>query len=430
MSTLAPIDRELLDSIKRRILKASGLEGKTDWVQKDYEFLVFYIEDQTGIPLSLSTIKRIWRNEYHRLPHISTLDVLAQLAYQLDWHSLKKKWLSRTPWTDPALVGEKKGKRNPLVYIVVIIGLLFGLGVLLSLALDKTPSLSPAEKESVAFSYRKSVEGKVPNTVVFHYNVESVQADRFFLQQSWDESRRVEIYKGNTEQTDIYYVPGYYTARLLADTVVIKEIPIHITHPDWFMAARQPMSTIRAFDRKYWLDAPHLGIDEPTLRAKHIDPSQAFQLAFYLVRDFGMDGDNFSYSTRFKMDPLDAVPCPNINLHVQGETGYYWIMFGLKGCESELGMRLGEVQHPGKYQDLTMFGTEMYQWQEVHLTVVDQKVNFVLNGKPIFTSTYTQSIGAIKEISYFFNGLGMIDDVRLWNDAGTLHFSEDFEPAP
>ncbi|MEK6154074.1 hypothetical protein WIW50_12465 [Flavobacteriaceae bacterium 3-367] len=428
MNTLSPIDRELLDNIKRRIVKASGLEDKADWVQKDYEFLVFFIEDQTGVSLSLSTIKRIWRNEYHRLPHSATLDVLSQLAYQMDWLGLKKKWLSRTPQT--AMAEENKRKRNPLIYIVAILALLFGLGIFLSLTLDSPTSLSPSEKKAIAFSYKKSMDGTIPNTVVFHYDVESVQADRFFLQQSWDESRRVEIFKGNTEQTDIYYVPGFFTARLLADTVVIKEIPIHITHDDWFMAARQPMSNIRGFDRKYWSDVPYMGIDKDTLLANHIDLSQVFQLAFYQVQDFGLEGDDFAYATRFRMDPVDAIPCPNISLHVQGETGYYWIMFGQKGCESELYTSLGEVQHPGKYQDLTMFGTEIYQWQEVRFKVVDKKVTLMLNGKPIFSTAYSQPIGAIKEISYFFNGLGMIDDVRLWDRTGRLHFSEDFDSPP
>ena len=39
------------------------------------------------------TIKRIWKNEYQRLPHISTLNMLTQLAFKTDWLALKKDFL-------------------------------------------------------------------------------------------------------------------------------------------------------------------------------------------------------------------------------------------------------------------------------------------------------------------------------------------------
>lgn len=427
MNSLAQIDQELLESIKKNIASASGLGHTSKWVQKDYDFLVFFIEDKTGVRLSLSTIKRIWRNEYNRLPHISTLDTLSRLAYEKDWLSLKKQWLEEGYQSRPAIKNGKDEKRNPILYIIAILFLVLMVTIGLSLVINDRDKVSLQDKEAVAFSYKKSVDGKIPNTVVFTYNIESVKADRFFLQQSWDESRRVEIYKGNTQKTDIYYIPGYFTARLLADEEVIKEIPIHITYDDWFIAARQPLSEIRAFDKKYWSDEKYLGIGEAALKSKKIDLDQNFQLAFYYVKEFGLDGDNFAYTTRFKMDPVDAIPCPDISLHIQGEKGYYWIMFGNKGCESELSTELSETLHYGKNQDLTMFGTDMYQWQQVDITVVDKKVGLKLNGEIIFSSAYNLPIGAIKEISYFFSGIGMIDNVALKDANGTIKFVDDFE---
>ncbi len=435
MNSLSQSDQDLLEQIKKQIEVASGLGWGTDWVQKDYDFLVFFIEDQTGVSLSLSTIKRIWRKGYRRLPHISTLDVLSQLAYKKDWLALKKDWLEQGPEKQGTVPGPELGKRNPMVYILVPMILLLALSVGVPWAVGGNEKAivgavgngAPKAMGEVHFSYKKSVDGQIPNTVVFQYDVESVEADSFFLQQNWDVGRRVEIFKENKERTDIYYIPGYFTARLLADGQVIKQIPIHITYDGWFAAIRQPFPKVKAFDKKHWENKAYLGIDKRDLKSNNIDLSQDFQLSYYQVREFGLDGDNFAYATKFKMDRVEAVRCPQISLHVQGDQGYYWIMFGNKGCESELSTRLGDRLHYGKTEDLTMFGTNMYEWQQVDISVVDKKVEFELNGKNIFSSKYEQSIGTIKEISYFFNGIGMIDDVTLWDAGHTVQFSDDFE---
>jgi hypothetical protein len=72
--------------------------------------------------------------------------------------------------------------------------------------------------ECVKFSARTSVENKIPNTEVFDYDVSNVNAEKFYIQQNWDARRRVEILKENNEQTDIYYLPGFYFAKLFIDT--------------------------------------------------------------------------------------------------------------------------------------------------------------------------------------------------------------------
>ncbi len=423
---MAKTDWELLGKIKRRIEVLGGLGNSTEWVQKDYDFLVFFIEERTGTSLSVSTVKRIWRNEYHRLPHISTLDTLAKFAFGTDWQTAKANQLDILP--EPLLAKKPKGKFwRPRVK-----KLLFGLAglilVLLGfLGLKSVVKNTPQSYEDVTFSLKKTVSGKVPNTVVFEYDIETVDADRFFLQQSWDESRRVEIFKGTKARTDIYYVPGYFTAKLMADERIIKQIPVHVTHDDWFIAARQPMSNIQTFGKGLWLKESYLGIDGSALHSKGIDINKDFQLAFYHVKDFGLNGDDFQLSTSFGMKPVEAFSCPSFNMHVQGVDGYYWIRIAHKGCESELELQFGNRFHDGKTEDLSMFGTPMYQWHDVTVSTANKEVSIQLDGENIFSSSYEKSIGQIMEISYFFYGIGAIDNVDLKDGDGLSVFADDFE---
>ncbi|GMN08362.1 hypothetical protein MTsPCn5_37510 [Croceitalea sp. MTPC5] len=423
-------DKVLLAEIKKKIARDARLQDTTIWSQKDFDFLSYFIEEKTACRLSISTLKRIWSNDHQRLPHISTLDALSKTAFDKNWKRLKSDSLSHlvTKKDDTAkstILGREKKLRK-----IVLASLLTIPIILISIGGTKTrqkKQRNGQEMPDIAFSHRKTLDNKLPNTVVFDYDIEQIEADSFFLQQSWDTSRKVEIFKGTKQRTDIYYVPGYFTAKLFADDEIVKEIPVHIVYEDWFMAARQPMSNIITFDLHLWLNEKHLGIATETLETKGIDLNKQFQLAYYYVKDFEVDGDNLFYKASFRMDALENVDCPMANFHLQGTTGYYWIMVGNKGCGSEVYLRTGDTIHNGKTQDLTQLTTNIYEWNELEIHTSNKKVQLLLNGTEVFSTSYQDPIGKIMEISYFFNGPGMIDDVELKNGLGEIKFFDDLE---
>ncbi|MFP2994807.1 hypothetical protein ABN763_02805 [Spongiivirga sp. MCCC 1A20706] len=423
-------DWALLEEIKQKIVADVNLHDAALWSQKDFDFLSYFIEEKTTCRLSISTLKRIWSNSHQRLPHISTLNALSKTAFNKDWQTFKSESLSNSVEKKDGVskgtfVGQGKKIRKTTIGLLLIIPI-----ILMLLGDAKTLQNNQyAEKkvDDVTFGYRKTLKNQLPNTVVFTYDIDAIDADRFFLQQSWDTSRKVEIFKGNKERTDIYYIPGYFTAKLFADNQIIKEMPVHVIYENWFIAARQPMSRIVTFDKELWLRKDYLGIDKETLEKKGIDVHREFQLAYYFVKDFEVDGNNLTYKASFKMDPLESVDCPIMNIHLQGTNDFYWIMIGNKGCGSELAVRVGDVMYNGKIQDLTSMTTNMYQWNDFEIRTIDKNVIIKLNGKEVFSTTYENTIGGIMEISYFFNGLGMIDDVELTDGQGEIKFSDDLK---
>lgn len=424
------VDSTLLEKVKKKVAAEVNLLETKAWSQKDFEFLSFFIEEKTGCRLSVSTLKRIWSNDYQRLPHLSTLDALSTAAFDKNWQHLKSESItSRNAKNIGSFKNISVNKRKR--YRKIAIGLLLVIPIVFILIGGATAIRKGKPKKikvtKVTFDHLQTLENQLPNTVVFQYDIEAIDANRFFLQQSWDKSRRVEIFKGVRERTDIYYIPGYFTAKLIADEEVIKEMPVHITYDNWFIAARQPMSNIVTFDKDLWLRKDYLGINAKTLESKGIDVNRDFQLAYYHVKDFDVDGDNLTYKASFKMDPLENVDCPIMNIHLQGTNGYYWIMIGNKGCGSELSQRAGEKLHDGKTQDLTKLTIDMYQWNEFEIRTVDKKVRITVNGLEVFLTSYKTPIDGIMEISYFFNGMGLIDNVELRNGKGEIKFSDEFQ---
>src|SRR5215467_14846204 len=74
--------------------------------QRDLEYLADNIEERSGIKLSLSTLKRVWKKDYDQTPHPSTLQALVSILGYKDWQEFK---LQTTPASVIATPQKKHG---------------------------------------------------------------------------------------------------------------------------------------------------------------------------------------------------------------------------------------------------------------------------------------------------------------------------------
>ena len=173
MNELNEIDKALMEAIKTKIEHLAGLSGTADLSQKDFDFLQYYIQEKTGEALSLTTLKRIWRKEYQRLPHLSTLNMLSQIAYNVDWHTAKKQWLEeQTTNNFPIVRGAQKSQKmfntwqwKTLVSVLVVVAL-----VVYYLRINTT-----SDTANIQFSAQTTNGHTIPNSVVFSYDVNSLR---------------------------------------------------------------------------------------------------------------------------------------------------------------------------------------------------------------------------------------------------------------
>src|SRR5688572_4838980 len=211
-------------------------------IQRDYELVSARIEEQTGILISVSTIKRLLNGEFSRLPQAATLNAISGYLGYKDWYEYRSTETREQPVhteTKPAgsnLVSALKSlTRSRKWRLITAFGIMAGVILLAGFLKGASKPISGIEKAS--FSVKKTTRNDIPNTVVFSYNIDDVKADSFFIQQSWDENRRVRIYKKTYTVTDIYYEPGYHKAKLIANDQVIRSFDVSIPTGDWFFYA-------------------------------------------------------------------------------------------------------------------------------------------------------------------------------------------------
>jgi hypothetical protein len=396
-------DRELIELGARELAARQGFGAAGEMRQRDLEYLCERIEERSGILISLSTIKRILNGQYNRLPQVATLNALSVYLGYADWPAFKAA----------KQAGAEKGKRrNPRYLIGAGIALLV---FVLTLSWNYL-SRSTAAVGAATFTVRRTTPNAIPNTVVFAYDIDRLRGDSFFIQQSWDRNRRVRVYKNNHTLTDIYYEPGYHTAKLFADDRIVKTIDVSIPTDNWFFYSKE--SLVRGLPAYIHTDTPIrngvLGLDRQTLLASKIDPDnpQVYLYTFFPAK-IEADADNFRLTARIKMTDMRNTGCPWIMPEIYCQKGFMYCALTMPGCTGGISAHFGDRAIDGKDNDLSPLACDVHQWHHLEIVNRNRQVTIFVDDKTVMTKTYSASAGLITGLGFHSNGLCQADSIRL-----------------
>ncbi len=393
--------------------------------QRDFEYLIDIIEEQSGIRLSISTLKRFWKEEGPQNPHPSTLDGLVSVLGYKDWLEFKVQNNETKEG-----VGKESGNhflKKPVI-VASVSGALILVTALLMISFIRHDESYFPDPDQVLFTANKTVSLGVPSTVIFNYDVSGIEADSFFIQQDWNPNHRDRIKPDGNHFSSMYYMPGYHKTKLIANETILKIIPVHIQTDGWMSAAMYNYDERPVYIRKDEDSNGVLSAESDDILNSSMDIERFSLLSFVNIREYGgLSGHNFEYETRLRYKSFLNDPCPAIMSTIHTEVHIYYIPLTLTGCESNIELKLGEVYKSGKENDLSMFGTDVYQWQTLQLKVIDKKAEVFLNGTKVYEQVFEDNFGRIVGLDYRFSGLGEIDYVRLKEAGGELVYEDSFE---
>jgi hypothetical protein len=280
----------------------------------------------------------------------------------------------------------------------------------------------------VLFSANKTVTAGVPNTVIFNYDLKGIQADSFFIQQDWNPNNKEPIDPVGEYFSSIYYLPGFHKAKLIVDETIISIEEVHIQTDGWISAALYNFDEPPVYLALNTDTGGILSVNEQSIIDNRVDTERFGWLLFLNIREFGdLDGHNFKFHTRFKHSGLVNNPCPSMQFTIHTEEHIYFVPLTPKGCVSNIGVKIGEVYASGRDNDLSGFGTDINDWQEVLLHVENKSGKVYLNEEQIYETTFEQDFGKIVGVDYRFSGLGEVDYLKLSNLEDDVVYEEDFE---
>lgn len=413
-------DHELVEICMAALCEKAGFPDTSALVQRDLQTLTDAIETRTGVLISLSTIKRLLNGQFSRLPQIATLNALAQYLDYPHWQAFRLAVLPSDRLHHSAL-GERPTSEKPLapkkprhrIRIATAL-LLLTTVALLAVKLVHHPTLANLDK--ARFSATKVTGNDLPNSVIFHYNIDDVTADSFFIQQSWDRNRRIRIYKKNYTLTDIYYEPGYHTAKLYANDKIIRTVDVSIPTDRWtFYVKEQPFK-----GRVVYITPANpkkdsaLQLTGKDLETAHIDIQKynAF-IQVYFPSRIQYSSDDFTLHCRVRIKNVNNANCPFLMTEIYCQHNFMYFQNRLKGCTSESIAQFGDNFLDGKTHDLSGLGADITNWQQLALTVKDHKATVTINGIPAYSAAYRTSGGLITGLGFIANGLCAVDSVDL-----------------
>ena len=420
-------DKKLVRRCVEEFCRKMGYPQGSKISQRDIEHLCSQIEEKTKILISFSTLKRIIEGKFERLPQQSTLDALTRFIDYAGWQDFKAKQnetASGQKYEPQPLDVKPPGRRS---FFNVRYLLILACTVLVSAILFK--ALQKNKTATAVFSVKKILLQGVPNTVVFSYDIDQIAGDSFFIQPSWNPKQRMKIEKNNYTLTDIYYEPGYHTAKLISNNNVIKKVVVNIPTPDWVGYSKVRFTDLypEYLKKDYLIHDSVLGTTLMGLKASNVDfrEDKIYYYA-YFPDSILVSSDNFKLSARVRMSKVKNTLCPWIISEVYSENSFFYFTGTLPGCVSQAEARFGEQYIHGKTKDLSALGFDVMQWQEIEIHVVQKRFTISIGGTQVFSQPYTRPGGFIKGMGFGSNGLCEVDYVELQDAHGNIVYKNDF----
>jgi len=403
------------------------------WTNEDFEVLSEKIYDATAVRLSTSTLKRIWgKVRYDSSPTTATLNALARYAGFENW----RDFLNRTEpcLTDPipSTSFHQSGPSAPFHQVkpasaprrrlrtgllIVLIAAITGLLSLFAVRHKQRPS--DASIAATRFESRQSSDG-LPNSVVFQYDAENLHPTKLMIQQSWDTTRREELALDSKAHTSLYYYPGFFTARLIADGQTIKTSEVFIKTQGWKGIIQYDPIPIYLAGNEIKAENK-LSITAATLKQKaNTSIFNDIWTEFDNVRDFpGISGEDFSFSTTLRnTSSVEQCLCRGVRVFILGTTSAIIIPLTDKGCISNINLLTGDKIIRGKDHDLSFFGCDFRSHQKLECIVKDHRLDIRLNNLSVINEQQLHSIGKIIGIRVAFEGAGEISELSLASPVG------------
>jgi hypothetical protein len=424
-------DREYIAYFRTRVeqeLMIGTSGGKLK--QRDFEYLARQIEEKSKVRLSLSTLKRLWKDDYMQEPHASTLDAAVSILGYDSWQTFKKQQAESLVQKSPI-----DTKRQVRSFVWPIAGTL--LAVLVLIAFFVIQGFNRSEKkleipDNITFTADKTITSGVPNTVVFTYDVRDVKADSFFIQQSWNPLNKVRIDPSRNYLSSIYYTPGFHRAKLIVNDSIVRTARIHVKTDGWLPILQYDIRD----NSPYYLDPRKMFVNgtmvtnHQAFSAANVDVTKRFFLRYYNIRDFdGVDSDNFSIEARFKHDSIPTVICPLAELTILTEEHIYFVPMTSRGCVGELEIKIGEVYQTSRDHNLSGLGTNIYEWQKLRIENTNKSATVFLNDTEAIQIQYNRDFGKIVGLIFSFNGPGSVDYITMTDVKGKTVYSDDFQRA-
>ncbi|WP_420385696.1 hypothetical protein [Roseivirga sp.] len=394
-----------IERLRKAIEKKLGWGAADQWHSSMFNELSEQIFKSTNISLSVTTLKRFFGAvNYTGKPSITTLDAIAQFLDFENWRDFKQQ--NQSSVKPRFKLPNKKGVYAAFGFVLCFF--------IISLVANRQPEVVINSSEFTFGSEVKSME--YPNTVVFDFSMpKDLKSDSLLIQQSWDATKTVPVKADQTQATAIYYIPGYFRAKLLVEGEIVKEHDLFLKSNGW-LATIDYMPIPRYFD-----------LDEQSFEGYAIPEAMRSEMnlaeepvisSFHYVDDLG-DVTDEQFSLSATVENLSTQPwavCKRMSIYLLGSEGALAIPFSTIGCSSESNIMMNDVYLSGKEHDLSALSNDFQDPTKISVQVQMKQMSVSIDDELVFEGAYNASIGKLVGFRFRFLGIGQVSDLHLYGN--------------
>ncbi|PTR01514.1 hypothetical protein C8P68_101748 [Mucilaginibacter yixingensis] len=396
-----------------------------DWIDYNFATLHDQIFEATKVPISVRTLKRIFKSGDDYEPQIATKNAMAQYLGYRDWiHFVKENFdrkpedvvLPKTETTEPTgpVIKHKRSKKTfywmGAAAVIIIASVVFLL-------------LSPGR-----FSFTvKNTNGQAPLTVAVSYDLSSLNYKNAFIDYgSGGEYKLLLSPKG--EMAYLYKTPNYFKMRLMVDGKVLNRTAVDVQTKGWACYVGNNDANAQVVtDQTKFSNGSSLYFAPANISALNIDTKKEFWVDYRNIRNFNIDGDHMTVEFRLRnSQETGGFDCYDTTLEFTGETGRGLFKFVKPGCTQYADTEFGDTQMTGNFHNLSSLGVDLSKWTVVRIQTQNKTSSVYIDNKYKFKTTYNTPIGNIRGLFCRFKGSGQLDFVRVYNAEHKLVYSDEF----
>jgi len=424
----AVLDQKLLKELLDRVAKRFGYSDPDVWQDGIFGQLSEDIEKETRFIISRNTLKRLFgkiKTSEHYNPQIDTRNALAQYAGFVDWNKFRMEIMASQPehsfvdYKESSEVRDSGLKIRSILNKIPTIYYWFIGGLVLVISLVLYWPKSETDFSRIKIEVQNPID-TAPFTLVVKYDIPEDIQDSIYLGVG---GTSFLLKKDKKLYIHSLYQPIYSFVYLKTKTKQIKAIAIKAYSRD-LECYYESGKNILMVPHNQFIGDGTAGLKRDFFKTNSLDSSN-FSTRFVKVKDFKVDGDNFKFLCRFKVDKSPKI-CHNFQFKMFAVSGHHEMEIFNKGCAQYNFVAPAEMYFGGKFENLTALSVNTGIWHELEMEAVKKTFTLTIDGKEQFKTKYKKTMGQINVLIFRFNGFGQIDYYILKDTQGKEVESEAF----
>jgi len=417
---MPPKEKDIIEFLKNELEAKYNVNNRETWTHQDFLNLSGLIQEKSGIPISVSTLKRLYgKITSESVPRHSSLDAICVYLGYKNWYDFQQK-----KGTKPLKLYKPRKILYPILKIILLVIIISSGGYFIK-DIIYNPVKSNLEKDFVFAT--ADTFGIIPHSVILKIDITNLKGNNFWIKHP---ERKANILLNNKDTVINFFLRdfGFKSIALYQKNTKLKETQIRTGTDGWIglVSMKEESENKVTYNSTELYNNGVLTIPEEEFK-NNIKLLNFDEVRYVYANKTPYNLDRFKLETRWRYKKTDGYDiCERSYFIISGTKGYISFPFGNKSCLKGLVVFIDDKRYPA-INNPEHFSYKHNEWLDIKIIKNNEKIEVYKNKHLIISDTCKKNWGTFFLTKYQFIGNGEIDYFRLYDERDSLMLDFDFD---